>query len=296
MSILTTLRYISAHPLNRTHRARALLGFVKWQLSSRLVCGPVAYSWIGDTRFLVSRGETGLTGNIYCGLHEFQDMAYVLHTVCREDLFVDVGANAGSYTLLACGVKNARGICIEPVPQAYRRLLDNLRLNDLLDRVSAFNLGVAGNEGELLFTTSEDCTNHVLAKHDSAVEIMRVAVQPLDRLLEGLSPTLIKIDVEGYEQPVLEGAHATMTKESLHSVIMELNGSGQRYGFCEDAILDRMKKYGFSTFSYDPLTRSLTPLHGKKSLSGNTLFIRGDERIRDKLHAAPPVKVGSIML
>ena len=125
---------------------------------------------------------------------------------------------------------------------------------------------------------------------------MRVAVQPLDRLLEGLSPTLIKIDVEGYEEAVLEGAHATLTNESLHSVILELNESGQRYGFCEDRILDRMKKYGFSTFSYDPLTRSLAPLHGKNSLSNNTIFIRRVERIRDKLHAAPPVNVGSIML
>ena len=59
------------------------------------------------------------------------------------DLFVDVGANVGSYTLLACSVRGARGICFEPVPLTYQRLLDNLRLNDMTERVRAFNLGLS---------------------------------------------------------------------------------------------------------------------------------------------------------
>ena len=45
-------------------------------------------------------GMTGATGNVYCGLHEFEDMALVLHALRPRDLFVDVGANVGSYTVL----------------------------------------------------------------------------------------------------------------------------------------------------------------------------------------------------
>lgn len=51
---------------------------------------------------------TGATGNIYVGLHEFEDMAFLLHVLRRTDLFVDVGANIGSYTILAGGAAGAK--------------------------------------------------------------------------------------------------------------------------------------------------------------------------------------------
>ena len=68
-------------------------------------------------------GETGLTGNLYAGLHEFADMAFVMHALRPTDLFVDIGANAGSYTILACAVAKARGCAFEPLPSTYRRLV-----------------------------------------------------------------------------------------------------------------------------------------------------------------------------
>ncbi len=64
----------------------------------------VIVHWIGGTRLAARRGMTGLTGNIYAGLHEFADMAFLLHFLRPSDLFADVGANVGSYTILASGV------------------------------------------------------------------------------------------------------------------------------------------------------------------------------------------------
>jgi hypothetical protein len=78
-------------------------------------------------------------------------MAYVLHTLTPDDFFVDVGANVGSYTVLACAVRGAKGYCFEPVPTTYRRLLDNLRLNDLTSRVVSLNSSRYGfNEAEII--------------------------------------------------------------------------------------------------------------------------------------------------
>jgi hypothetical protein len=89
--------------------------------------------------------------------------------------------------------------------------------------------------------------------------------------------------VEGYETLVLRGAEETLSRSSLHSVIMELNGSGKRYGFDESAILEMMQDHGFKTYSYDPLTRSLVNLQGRNLDSGNTLFTR-DALINSDVH------------
>src|ERR1051325_4129242 len=99
-------RFIWSHPMCKRDRLRAFLRVAQWQLRSRLAA-EIAFSWIGGQRLLVRRGMTGATGNIFAGLHEFADMAFMLHFLRPEDLFFDIGANVGSYTILASGVCKA---------------------------------------------------------------------------------------------------------------------------------------------------------------------------------------------
>ena len=107
MSVLKAIKFITNHPLNDEHKLSAIIRFAKWQIGSRLVPGAIVYEWINGSKFLVKTGETGLTGNIYTGLHEFPDMSFLLHFLRAEDHFVDIGANVGSYTILACSAIGA---------------------------------------------------------------------------------------------------------------------------------------------------------------------------------------------
>jgi FkbM family methyltransferase len=291
-----TLAFIVRHPLNRGHKVRALLGFLRWQVGSRLVPGPVVYSWVNGSRLIVHAGDDGLTGNIYCGLHEFAEMAYLLHVMTPEDLFVDVGANAGAYTVLACAVKGARGCCLEPVPSTFVRLLDTLRINGLTTRVEALNLGASDAEGDLWFTSDENCTNHVVPAGERREGDVQVRVRPLDAVLADRSASVLKIDVEGFETFVLAGASATLSRPSLHSVIMELNGSVTRYGLGEDAILGTMAGYGFEACGYEPFSRTLTPLGDARSASSNTVFVRDVAQTERRLKASAPIAVGCTWL
>ena len=124
--------------------------------------GPVAVSFVNDTRLLVSSGMTGATGNIYCGLHEFVDMGFLLHLLRPGDMFYDIGANVGSYTILASAAIGAQSVSLEPVPQTFHFLQDNIRLNGVSERVTALNAGVGHVNGVLRFTSDLDTVNHVL--------------------------------------------------------------------------------------------------------------------------------------
>ena len=210
MSILSTIRFVTNHPLNRERKLSAIIGFAKWQIGSRLVLGAVVYDWINGSRFLVKTGETGLTGNIYTGLHEFPDMGFLLHFLRSDDLFVDVGANVGSYTILACSAVRARGIAFEPVPNTFHKLVENIRLNHLDDKVKCINKGLGSHEGNIAFTSENDTTNHVVASGEQCKNLINVEVVTLDTAINGNAPSLMKIDVEGYETPVLEGARNTL--------------------------------------------------------------------------------------
>ena len=127
--MFNTLRFITSHPLGRRDKWATVLRYLRWQIGSRIAQGPIAVDFINNTRLLVRPGMTGATGNIYCGLHEFEDMAFLLHFLRPSDLFVDIGANIGSYTILASAVIGAHGIAFEPVPQTFQSLIDNIHLN-----------------------------------------------------------------------------------------------------------------------------------------------------------------------
>jgi FkbM family methyltransferase len=270
--------------------------FVKWQVGSRLIQGEVVCDWVNGSKFLVKKGETGLTGNIYTGLHEFADMGFLLHFLRYEDLFVDVGANVGSYTILACSAIGARGVAFEPVPFTYKRLVENMRLNHLEEKVKCYNKGLGSQQGTIFFTSDRDTTNHVLASNEQCSNTVNVEVTSLDNALNSETPSLIKIDVEGYESPVLQGALKTLKKQSLHAVILELNGSGSRYGFNESEILALMLDHGFGIYSYNPFSRVLINLEKKNSNSGNTLFIRNIEFVEERLRKSVKINVNGWQL
>ena len=90
MGVLNTYKFIANHPLTKDHKLSTMLRWLKWQVGSRLVPGSVAIPFVNETHLLAKPGMTGATGNIYCGLHEFEDMGFVLHFLRPGDLFVDM--------------------------------------------------------------------------------------------------------------------------------------------------------------------------------------------------------------
>jgi len=252
--------------------------------------GEFIYQWIGGVKFIVRKGETGLVESIYVGLLEFEDMAFFLHYIDNHDLFVDVGANVGLYTLLACGVKGACGFAFEPVPETYTRLSNNIRLNQLDCRVRFLNAGVGQKQESLYFTSGENVTNHV-AIEEPKTNFVKVKVVTLDHVLKNEKPTALKIDVEGYEIPVLMGAKNTLRKSSLRVVLVETNGSGNRYGYSDEMILSMMTKSDFLPYEYNPFKRELLVSQNRINLKGNTLFIRDLGDIQKKIQNAPQINV-----
>lgn len=213
----------------------------------------------------------------------------MLHVLREEDLFIDVGANVGSYTILACAAIGASGYAFEPIPSTYRRLVENIHINHLHKKVTCINKGVGNHQGTLTFTSDMDTMNHALANGEQGSNVINIEVTSLDIALKETLPTVMKIDVEGYETLVLEGAQETLGRHTLHSVIMELNGSGKRYGFDESRVLELMYGYGFRTYSYHPFTRSLLELESKNRDSGNTLFIRDKAFVEERLRNSPKI-------
>lgn len=286
MGLRQIYAFFQLHPLTKESPAGALFRFAAWQIKSRLFRQPHKVRFVNNTQLWAKNGWTGVTGNIYTGLHEFEDMAFLLHLLRPGDLFVDVGANMGSYTVLASGACDARTMAFEPVQTAFKRLQENVALNNLNNQVECIMAAVGDEEGTIRITTNQDTTNHVTTQ--SEVDSSEVTLVKLDSQLS-TCPVLIKIDTEGYELPVLKGAVQTLKNTSLKALIVEMNGSGERYNASDHAIMSLMEQHGFRPFQYNPFTRTLS----EKTEAGsfNTLFCRDVEWIQSRLTQATPFTV-----
>lgn len=276
---------VLSHPLTRDQKFRALSRFVRWQAGSRILKRPVAIPYVEGTRLLLEQGMTGATGNVYAGLHEFEDMSFVLHALRPSSQFVDIGANVGMYTVLAGGVAGASCLAAEPVPATYESLSDNVRLNKLGDRVDCQNVGVGEQEGELKFTdTGKSGANRVLrAPGTHGIE---VPVTTLDKLAERVSPSddvlIVKVDVEGWETAVLKGGESVLSRSFPTALVVELNGWGERYGFDDDRTHEDLVSKGYVPVDYEPFHRRLSRRNQRHD-SGNTIYVNEVDFFSDRL-------------
>jgi FkbM family methyltransferase len=172
--------FLATHPLSRGRRLSTAVRVLRWQIASH-IHDEVIVDWIGGTRFAARCGMTGITGNIYAGLHEFPDMAFVLHFLRAGDLFADVGANVGSYTILASGVVGCRTVAFEPDPVTAAALERNISLNHIAERVETRMAAVGERDGLVRFSVGLDTENHIVTAADTPGR--DVSIQTLDQAL-----------------------------------------------------------------------------------------------------------------
>jgi FkbM family methyltransferase len=279
MKALINLAHVFAgHPLTRNAQLRAWARFVSWQMRSR-IRSEILVQWIEGQRLAVQHGMTGATGNIYLGLHEFSDMMFPLHFLRERDLFIDVGANVGSYTVLASGVCRASTWAFEPDPNTLRHLNRNIEINDLGALVTVYQCALGFEQSEVPFTVGRDTMNRIAVANDKNVRMVRQ--ERLDTFAGNSKPVMLKVDVEGAEEGVLQGAARLLANPCLKAVELET--------VTPDAA-KMLARNQFERAYYDPFSRRLDR-EPMELVSSNTLFVRDWPFVASRLATGRKIKV-----
>lgn len=141
-----------------------------------------------------------------------------------EDVLYDIGANVGLYTLYAAS-KGAHVVAFEPNPFTYAVLVRNLHLNDLASSVMPLLIALDATSHHAALSLSgiqAGSVHNGLGRGDGLV--LDVLAQSLDDMVERFRlrpPSHIKLDVDGIEEQILQGAEATLANPGLKSVLVE---------------------------------------------------------------------------
>ncbi len=289
--IAGALRAAANHPVNRHRKFKAVLEYGFVQIATRLVPGDVCIEFPNHTRLLVSPHMKGAAHYITPRLCEFEEMAFVMHFLRAGDLFADVGANIGAFTIMAAGVAGAQVVAFEASPDTYAMLLSNVRLNDFQNQIKAIHAAAGRTEGSAQFSIglgTENCVTTGAASNHS----VSVRMTTLDKELAGNPPDLLKVDVEGFETEVFAGAANTLRDPKLKAIIVERNNLGARYGFDEGPLHREIRQCGFTGCNYEPFKRRLFEVGD--AARENIIYVRNLAAANDRLSTARPFTLGDL--
>ncbi len=170
------------------------------------------------------------------------------------DVALDLGANIGTWSLRAAGLVTETGriYSFEAHPRTSAVLKKNVILNNF-QNVTVVSSALGEKEGEVTFSEDVyDDVNHVTEK-GMGITVPLISLDSYAPITSVERIRCIKLDVEGYEKYVLEGAEATITKTDF--VIFEaFEPNCQRFGYSVDELFNWFRQRGFILL--DPITKT----------------------------------------
>ncbi len=185
------------------------------------------------------------TNGCWLGSYEYEKQLLLQKLIKEGDIFFDIGANAGFYTLLASSLVGKRGhvYAFEPVEENLRYLREHLLLNHS-DNVTVIDAAVSESSGQSTFASGPNRSMGRLSPQGQ-IQVQMVTIDALIAQREVARPDFIKIDVEGGELGVLKGARLTLATFKPQ-IFLATHGEAVHGGCCE-----LLKSIGYRLSSLD---------------------------------------------
>lgn len=213
MTARSMWRSIVQNPANRGQRVRRIWLGAVFQARGRLTGRPTRVPVGRKSSMWAYVDSWGSKAVAYANPPD-PEMLVWQRVLRPGDLFVDVGANVGAYTLWALDV-GAHVIAVEPDGHARDRLVENLTLNGY-DAETA-PAALLDQPGAARFSTGRDTLNQI------GTEGVEVEVTTLDQVIGDRYAAGVKVDVEGFERLVLEGAQQALAHQRIGMLQIEWN-------------------------------------------------------------------------
>jgi FkbM family methyltransferase len=162
----------------------------------------------------------------YDGIYEPEMSLLFSDTLKKNDTFYDIGANIGFYTCLALQKKVKYVVAFEPDDISYKVLLLNIELNSYnRNKYEIVNKGVSNISGNLDFWRSNVANTGIssfIPIENSTFETKKIVID-LDSFFKETKnlPTVMKIDVEGWEKFVIQGMKNPIYTSKLRCIFLE---------------------------------------------------------------------------
>lgn len=186
--------------------------------------------------------------------YEKADSAMIERLIADGDVFFDIGANMGWYSInVALAYRSARIHCFEPIPKTYSYLKKNLELNAVVN-VTAYNFGFSNQAGEFAFYYYPEGSGNASSANVSDrddVEVCQCQVRTLDDFRAEFNTPVdfIKCDVEGAELLVFQGGLGTIARDRPIVFSEILRKWSAKFDYDPNEIFQLFRAQGYRVFT-----------------------------------------------
>lgn len=211
-----------------------------------------------NTPFELWRAKTFFT-------KEPETIDWIKTQMAKGDVFYDVGACVGVYSLFAASFFNKKinVVAIEPVFHNFNTLCTNIYINNLQDCITPYCIGLSSKTGlETIYLSSfqSGSSGHMIGnpidqygnkfKSHFPQGIFAVTLDDLIKTYKLPFPNHIKIDVDGFEENIIRGGKNILKNPRVQSVLMETSPKVSK-----EKMKRQMRDLGFnlkSSLNYQP--------------------------------------------
>ena len=276
--------FIWNHSLVKNERLGAIYRYIKFHFRYRN--GQECIIPFLEHSLRIIKGE-GSQAHLFTYLEDFEEMIFLLHYLNKDDRFIDVGANIGAYSILASGQIGCQTLSFEPSIQNYKLLNSNVKLNNLQNSIKTYNYAL-GEINKVSTIRFKGTMTYIV--NDNTMNSQKVLIKKLDDFTD--YGELIKIDVEGYEEFVLKGAKGVLSHPKTNAIIIELAGYN-RYGSSDEKVHNLLIQHNFFPIKYFPYERIFNRLKTYRKNQFNTIYIRDEKFVENRLINSPKYKIGN---
>ena len=230
------------------------MGFLGWQISKRLFRRTRIIKFHGKQLKCYPNSTSTSAALYFNGLADYWEMKFLLAYLRPGDHFLDVGANAGVYTILAAGcIGNGGSIdAFEPMEGMARRIEEQAELNDAKN-IQVHRLAVGDQNGtvEFGFSTS-DAMMHIKRDREAVPDGIQVQSIRLDDFQPDKEYAMGKMDIEGAEPLAFKGCTKRLHQANPPVWLLELAGYSTFYGMTTDGVVALLNSEGYDCAIYDP--------------------------------------------
>lgn len=212
---------------------RVVMAAVKYYFYRNILKQSHLVRRIHDFKLDLDLTDLGISRELIVNGTREEQLRYILNEEIKSGMTIlDIGGNIGYYPVMEAKLVGDSGriYTVEPAHDNYKQLLKNIRLNDLIETILPYNIGISNRRGKERFYLSTHSNLHTFIKKgylDNYVtkgisdDTIEIEVTDLSSFLMDIEPIdLIRMDIEGYEVEVISGLEGAIKNGVFYGKII----------------------------------------------------------------------------
>lgn len=257
MTFFSSLQTILEHPHNKEKIFSTLGRVIWWKCNQLFFHQPSLVTVAGNIQMICDPASSYGSFVVYALFPEYWEFVFLQSYLETTDVFFDVGSHTGHYSLVAASkILSGHIYAFEPTPSNNKLIKKNVAINQLEKTITVEEMAISNAVGWSNFVLEKESEVNHLEYEKSRIatgKVQKVKTTTLDNytLKKNISSiSFLKIDTEGAELLILEGAKRLLKNQKIDVILFELNPKVEDFFNYKNKICSLLDKNKYHLFEF----------------------------------------------